>query len=126
MQRRDLLRGTLVLSSAGFWRFAWGHAVPSKMATLSIRLERDTDMIGLGGGYAGEDIWCLPAGQWLDPEGYAAFIRGRTGRGLCTVLDAGNHCLLREALRRHGGYIQGETRQRWRAGEWRYLLYASV
>jgi len=129
MQRRDVLHGALWFagSSTVSGCLPLARALPSAPGVLGIMLERDVGVIWPGSEYAANDLWRLPTGQWLEAQVYAGFVRGRTGYGLFSVLDAANHCLLCEALRVYGGCIGYEKCLRpGAANQWRYLLYATV
>jgi len=126
MQRRDFLHGALWFAGSPVLASAVPGYLPSAMGMLGIMLEGDTGLIRPDSEYVADDVWRLPTGQWLEPQAYARFVRGRTGFGLFSVLDAANHCLLGEALRLYGGSIRHEKRLSLGGKQWRYLLYAEV
>ena len=129
MRRRDLLRGSLLLSggavlaSVPFAKPVW--AGPAAMPLIAL-LEGDASVDNLLAtpGTRPDEIWRLPAGHWLQPDDYLARLSGRTGSRLCSSLGAANHCLLLDALRRHGAELHDEQRLVSAAGAPRFTLHA--
>ncbi|WPN49685.1 MULTISPECIES: twin-arginine translocation signal domain-containing protein [unclassified Pseudomonas] len=115
MWRRDVLRGSLLMGGgallAGLPLASPVWAGPVEMR-LIVLLEGDTRIDSLIAtlGRTPDEIWRLPAGQWLQPDDYVARLAGRTGSRLCSSLGAANHCLLLDALRVQGAELHDEQR----------------
>ncbi|MCY1274613.1 hypothetical protein D9M68_239620 [compost metagenome] len=130
MRRRDLLlRGSLLLGGsallAGLPLAGPVWAGPSTMPLITL-LEGDASadsLVATLGSTLGE-VWRLPAGQWLQPDDYAARLAGRIGTRLSSSLGAANHCLLLDALRLHGAELCHEQRLVAPSGVPRYVLHA--
>jgi len=129
MQRRDVLRGVLLLAanhvcaSTGICRPLLHRNGPLayEAGFLLVVMERDAGYLPVVSG----KIWRLPAQQWLQPKTSAVLLQEHAGMPIFSVLDAANHCLMREALRRHGGIFHHEQRCLL-ATRWRYLLHATA
>jgi hypothetical protein len=97
MWRRDVLRGSLLMGGgallAGLPLASPVWAGPVEMR-LIVLLEGDTRIDSLIAtlGRTPDEIWRLPAGQWLQPDDYVARLAGRAGSRLCSSLGAANHC----------------------------------
>ncbi|MGP3618725.1 hypothetical protein ACTVZK_15725 [Pseudomonas aeruginosa] len=128
MQRRDLLRGALLLSSGllgaiPLTRTAWG----TPRATATITLIEDSSQSPRPDAMSSStaEIWRLHRGQLLQPDDYARLRHAPPGTQLHSLLGAANHYLLLDALRQHGARLHIEHRVANSATP-RYALHATL
>ncbi|AMO76077.1 hypothetical protein [Pseudomonas citronellolis] len=134
MQRRDLIRGALLLGSGvlvsgqPLASLAWTKTQTMPLITLledsmnidSLITERDKTSSKHG------EVWRLPIDKLLQPDDYLARLHNRTGTQLRSLLGAANHCLLLDTLRLHGAELHAEQRIAALPGAPRYVLYATL